>query len=163
VGSDTLIKLLQYVKRNAMVDDLGQAAVWVLTNNHTLNNVYDPYRDMASKKLIDFLVTLTGLAVPEYYVINQLNLEGGGPIYAPKTLKIFAQFEHVLSEPEKLTLGVYKEDGTMLQSVFENRNFGKGAHRHRVEFEASGVQAGNYFIKLMSGQTILQEKKVLVQ
>ena len=163
VGSDTLVKLLQYVKKNAMLDDLGQAAVWVLTNGHTLNNVYDPYRDIASKKLVDYLSALTGLPIPDYYVMNQLNREAGGPVYTPKTLKIFAQFEHVLTAPEKLTLGVYKEDGSMLKPVFENRNFGKGAHRHRVEFEASGVVAGNYYIRLMSGQTVLQEKKVLVR
>jgi hypothetical protein len=163
VGSDTLIKLLQYVKKNAMLDDLGQAAVWVLTNGHTLNNVYDPYRDIASKKLVDYLATLTGLPAPDYYVMNQRSQEAGAPVYTPKTLKIFAQFEHVLAAPEKLTLGVFKEDGSMLKRVFENRNFGKGAHRHRVEFEATGVEAGNYYIRLMSGQTVLQEKKVLVQ
>jgi hypothetical protein len=163
VGSDTLIRLLQYVKKNGMFDDLGQAAVWVITNNHTLNNVYDRYRDNLSKKLVDYLSTLTGLSAPDYYVANQLGNIADGPVYSPKTLKIYAQFEHVLSIPEKITLGVFNEDGSMLQPVFENRNFGKGAHKHRVEFEATGVKPGSYYIRLKSGETILQEKKVIVQ
>jgi hypothetical protein len=163
VGSDTLINLLLYLKKNNMLDELGQSAVWVLTNNHSLNNVYDPYRDNMSKKLIEYLSTVTGLPKPDYYTTTTMSQNPGAPVYIPKVLKIYAEFEQTLASPQKITLGVFNEEGTMIQPVFVDRNFGKATHRHRVEFEASGVRPGNYYIRLKSGDEVLQEKKVVVQ
>ena len=163
VGSDTLVKLLQYVKKHGMLDDLGQSAVWVLTNDHPLNDVYDPYRSVIAQKLIDYLTTLTGKAAPDYYVKKQISTTPGESVYSDKTLKIYAQFEHSLSSPAKLTLGIFNQDGTMIQTVFADRTFGKANHRHKVEFEAGGVKPGAYYIRLLKDDEVLQEKRVEVE
>jgi hypothetical protein len=162
MASDTMVKLLQWVKKNHLFTDLGQHGVWVLTNDHSLERVYDVSRDLISKQFVEFLSALTGKPKPAYYVISDINETPGQPVYTPKALKIFAQFEQVLTAPAKLTLGVFNEEGTMVQPVFENRSFGKSGHRFRVEFEAADVPAGNYYIRLLEGARVLQETKVKV-
>lgn len=161
-GSDTLVKLLQYIKKNFMFDDLGQDAVWVVTNNHSLETVYDGTREMQSEKLIDYLVMLTGKPKPAYFVSNTVSVTPGQPAYTPKPLKIHAKFEQVLTEQKKLTLGIFNESGKMVQEVFSNRPHGKMGHRFTVNFESSNVPAGKYYIRLKEGETVLQEKMVEV-
>lgn len=163
VAEENLIKLLAFLKQNRMFNELGQQAVWVFTNDHNLNSVYDGSNEFASKKLQDFLVTLTGKSRPEYYTKTGVNTVAGQTVHNPKTLKIYATFEEKLEAAKKLTLGVYNEQGTMIQPVFENRNFGPAGHRFKVEFEAKNAPAGKYYIRLKEGDAVLRETVVEVK
>lgn len=163
MADDNVVKLLAFLKQNRMFNELGQQAVWVFTNNHNLNSVYDGSNEFASKKLQDFLITLTGKSKPEYYVKSGVNAVAGQAVHNPKTLKIYATFEERLDVAKKLTLGVYNEQGKMVQPVFENRNFGPAGHRFKVEFEAKNVPAGKYYIRLKEADAILRETVVEVK
>lgn len=163
VADDKLVKLLAFLKQNRMYNELGQDAVWYFTNGHSLNTVYDVGNEFASKKLLDFMTTLTGEQKPEYFIQTSSSTVAGQPVYNPKTLKIFASFEEELTTPKKLTLGIYNEQGEMVQPVFENRNFAARGHRFKVEFEAKGVPAGKYYIRLKEDETTLRETMVEVK
>lgn len=163
VAGDTLVKILGYIKDNRLYNDLGQAAIWVFTNGHNLNNVYDGSNDYVTGKLLDFITKTTGMTKPEYYVQSAVNNTPGQVVYEPKTLKIFAKFEEELKEPKTLTLGIFNEAGEMVQPVFENRRFGKAGHRFRVEFEAGNVPAGKYYIRLKEADAVLKETMVEVK
>lgn len=163
IAEDNLVKLLAFLKQNRMYNELGQNAVWYFTNGHNLNTVYDAGNEFASKKLVDFMTNLTGEKKPEYFVQTSSNTTVGQPVYNPKTLKIFASFEEELTAPKKLTLGIYNEQGEMVQPVFENRNFAARGHRFKVEFEAEDVPAGKYYIRLKEDETTLRETMVEVK
>lgn len=162
VAEDNLVKLLGYLKQNRLFNELGQNAVWYFTNGHTLNTVYDGNNEFASKKLISFITNLTGEATPEYFVKTSAGTVAGQPVYNPKTLKIYANFEEKLDAPKKLTLAIYNEQGEVVQSVYENRNFGATGHRFKVEFEAKNAPAGKYYIRLKESETTLRETMVEV-
>ncbi len=85
------------------------------------------------------------------------------PAYVPKVLKIYAEFEIILDAPKTMTLGIFDSVGNMAQPVFENQEFPKRGHRFNVEFEATDVPAGKYYIRLKEGGKILQEKMVKVE
>lgn len=162
VGSDTLKALLLYIKQNHLFDGLGQSAVWVLTNDHSLNNVYDHSREAQSKKLIAFLASLTGKSLPTYYISTDNSNTPGETAYNPKPLKIYASFEQKITDVKTLTLGVYDSQGILRQPVFQNKTFGKGGHRFKVEFEAKDVPPGKYYIRLMEEDVVLEETEVVV-
>lgn len=163
MAGDTLTKVLKFIKANSLFDHLGQYAVWCITNDHDLSEVYDPDRDVLSKKLIDLIAAATGRPKPDYYKLVPNAQTPGAPAYSGKTLKIIAQFEVKLDAPKTLTLGIYDKDGNMAQPVFENKQFpGKTGHRFDVEFEAENVPEGNYYIRLKEGEQVLQEKVVKV-
>lgn len=163
VAGDTLIKVLGYLKQNRLYNSLGQNAVWMFTNGHDLNSVYDGGNEFTSKKMQDFIINLTGRTRPEYFVQSAHNTTAGEAVYNPKTLKIYAMFEEKLEAPKKLTLGIFNQQGEMIQPVFENRNYGVAGHRFRVEFEAKGVPAGKYYIRLKEGDAVLRETMVEVK
>ena len=161
-GDESLVKVLRYIKNNRLYDALGQRAVWAMTDEKNLNGVYDPTREAAAKKLIEFMAELTKWPLPEYYTLQGISNQPGQPVLQPKNLKIYAQFEEKLDAPKTLSLGVYDGSGKLIQPVFENKVFGRTGHRWRVEFEAGDVEAGKYFIRLKEGETVLKEKMVEV-
>ncbi|MBW7914541.1 MAG: hypothetical protein H3C54_12800 [Taibaiella sp.] len=163
VADDKLVQLLAFLKQNRMFNELGQNAVWHFTNGHSLNTVYEVNNEFTSKKVLDFITALTGAQMPEYYVKTSPRTVAGQPVYNPKVLKIFATFEHELQASKNLSLGIYNEQGEMIQPVFENRNFGATGHRFKVEFEAKGVPAGKYYIRLKEDETTLRETMVEVK
>lgn len=162
VAGDTLVKILGYIKTNRLYNDMGQSAVWVFTNGHELNSVYDGSNDFVSKKLMDFIVANTGMKTPEYFVQSAINETPGEPVYTPKPLKIFAKYEVELNKPSVLTLGIYNDNNEMVQPVFENRRFGKAGHRFKVDFESENVPPGKYYIRLKDEENILRETMVEV-
>jgi hypothetical protein len=162
VANDKLMPVLKFIKENGLYDNLGQYAVWAITNNHEANEIYDPERPELSKKLIELVCSITRKDRPNYYTVGSSAPVAGQPAYNPKKLKIYAEFEIRLTEAKNLTLGVYDEVGNRIQKVFEQENFGAMGHRFTVEFEAEGVDAGNYYIRLTEAGKILQEKKVKV-
>lgn len=163
VAGDTLVKVLGYIKQNRLYNDLGQSAVWMFTNEHSLNSVYDANNDYASQKLLTFITATLGVELPDYHVQSAINNTPGEEVYSPKTLKIFAKFEKELEEPKVLTLGIFNSAGEMIQPVFEDRRYGKAGHRFKVEFEAKDVPAGKYYIRLKEGDAVLEETMVEVE
>ena len=159
VSGDTMVQLLKYLKGAFLLDELGQKAIWVLTNDHPLSEAYDPHRVAQSEKLIAKLMALTGKEQPEYYRVTGVREGAGQPVYSPKVLRIVAQFEEQFSEPHTLSLGVYNDQGSLIQSVFKDRFFGKTGHRFKVDFEAGNVPAGKYYIRLTEGDAVLQQKE----
>lgn len=162
-SGDTLVKVLGYIKQNRLYNSLGQSAVWHFTNGHELNTVYDAGNEYASKKLQDFIVNLTGQKRPEYFTQPAISATPGQAVYNPKTLKIYASFDEKFDAPKTLTLGVFNQQGEMIQPVFENRIHGAAGHRFRVEFSAKDVPAGKYYIRLKESDTILRETMVEVK
>jgi len=164
-GNDTLVQLLTFMRQNNLLSatSLAQAAVWVITNQHALSGVYDASLPRQSQQLVAFLSELTGQPTPDVFHIYEQRTAPDAPVFNPKVLTILASFEEQLEAPKKLTLGVYNASGSMIQPVFEDRLFGKGGHRFQVSFEAKGVQPGPYFIRLKAGDTLLQEKQVMVE
>ncbi len=161
-ASDTLIGVLQFIKNYSLYDDLGQNAVWAITNNHSLSQIYDSQRESIAKDLLALVMRLTSREKPQYYSITKHEAIPDAPAYVPKTLKIIADFELRLEAPKVLTLGVFDASGKMIQSVFENQEFGALGHRFEVEFESADVQAGNYYIRLKEGEKVIKEQVVKV-
>ena len=162
VGSDTLVKILRFIKTNSLYDFLGQNAVWAITNGHTVGSVYDPERTARSLQFQDLICKVTGRNKAEYYTVSNFVQRPAEPAYIPKPLKIIANFEILLDSPKTLTLGVFDASGKMIQPVFENQTFPHAGHRFGVEFESADVPSGYYYIRLQEGEKILKEKKVQV-
>ena len=162
-GDTQLVQVLQYIKRSYMFDALGQSAVWVITDGYNPATAYDAGRDVQARKLVDFLVSVTGRKADAYFTQYAQSTTPGEPVMQPKPLKIVAQFEQLLDAPRKLTLGVYDEKGTMIQKVFQDQMFGRAGHRFKVEFQSADVAAGRYFIQLKEGEAVLQETAVRVE
>ena len=163
VGSDTLVKILRFIKDNSLFDHLGQAAVWVVTNEHDLSNVYDNTRDLLSIKLIGIISLATGQEKPDFYAVSATNETPAQPAYTAKTEKIYIPFDISLSTSKVLSIGIFSPKGQWIKSIFERKLFEPGKHNLMAELDPSGFEAGKYFVRLMDPEKTLQQKEIKVE
>ncbi len=163
IGSDTLVKVLRFIRDNNLFDYLGQSAVWTITNHHSLSSVYDPERDLISKKLINAICAVTGSAPPDYYTQHPNIETPGTTAYSSKTTGIIAQFTVKLTTSTILTVGVYDINNRYIENLIDRKMFSAGAQTLNVRFDPEPYGAGKYYLRLMNPEKTLQEKKVEVQ
>jgi len=161
-GDSGFVKVLTFIQKHRLYDDLGQSAVWAMTNNHSLDGVFDPERAAVSQQLLALLAEVKHVPLPGYYKKYTITNIPGQPAFVPKVLKMYAQFEWRQETPKVMTLGIYNQAGEMIQPVAENQEFAKGGNRVTVEFEAENVKAGKYYIRLVDGQAVVKEQVVVV-
>lgn len=161
-GSDTLVRVLQFIRDRQLFDHLGQNGVWVITNNAPIDDVYDSDNKQVSALFVEHLCKVTGKPKPEMQRQVRYAEEAGATLGTPKALKIYAEFEVLLESPKTLTLGVFNDKGEMIQKVFEDQQFGRAGHVFGVDFEAADVQAGSYYIRLKEGDVVMKEKVVKI-
>lgn len=161
-GDSTMIKVTQYIRRNNLYDDLGQAAIWALTDRHNLDGIIDTDRPKISAELLALLTKLTNWPRPEYFKLYRLDTTAGQPVFQKRMLKIIADMQWKLNEPKAITLGVYDQAGALVQGVLDGKTMAKGGYKMQVQFEAEGAPPGNYFMRLKDGNSLMKEIKVTV-
>jgi hypothetical protein len=162
-GSTNLKKLMHYIQVNHIESSLAQLAVWAITNSHSPGSIYDAANPTQSVQLASYVASLLLTNAPEIFTTHRIDITPNKIAYNPRPLKMFAKFEYIAESDQILTLGVYKEDGTTIESVFENKPFGKGGHRFTVEFEAEDAPKGKYYIRLSNGNGIIKEQEVTIE
>lgn len=162
-ADSSMIKTLAFTKKRSIDAEITQKAVWVLTNHHSLNDIYDPSNDIASRELVQFMSRLLSLPVPDYFNYYVLNKTPEEPVVPKKALRIYALFKWEMKEADKLSLGVYDGKGNVTQKIFDDQSFKAGGYELNAKFESSNEPAGTYYIRLSSSKGTLRETKVIVE
>ncbi len=161
-GDSTMIKVTQYIRRHALYDDLGQQAIWALTDHHNLDGIIDPARPKESAELLALMKKETGWETPEYFKMYKLNTVAGQPVFQKRILKIVANMEWKLDAPASVSLGIYNQTGGLVQGVLEEKIMARGGYKMLVQFEAEGAPPGRYFVRLIEGDKLKKEIEVKV-
>ncbi len=162
-GDSNLIKVTQYIRKNSLYDDLGQSAIWALTEGRDLDGVIDPARPKISAELLALMVKLTGRPMPEYFRLYKMDTTAGQPIFQKRILKIVANMEWKLEAPTAVSLGIYNQTGDLVQGVLAEEPLKRGGYKMMVQFEAEGAPPGNYYMRLLQGEKLMKELKVTVE
>lgn len=161
MGNDALVRVLKFIKTHSLYNYYGQDAVWVITNGEDISSVND-VGNPNSAALVSLLCEVTGKPKPDVHKVLQHFETPGQSAYNPKPLKIIGNFTIALDSPKVLTLGIYNENGEMIQKVFVDQEFRRARHSFDVEFESADAPAGKYFLRLNEHDHVLQEKKVVL-
>lgn len=164
VGSSNMGKVLAFVKANAVSNDMAQHAVWVLTNKHSLSDVYDDSNPALSRKLVNYMGELLGVDPPQYYTMKEITAMQGELVRPRKTMKLVATLEWQQPTPQKLSLSIYNDKNEYIASYFTAKDFIKGQYKLTASFETKSYPAGAYTIRLLDGtQQVLKEIKVRLE
>jgi hypothetical protein len=164
VGSDTLLKVLEYINKNAIYDYLGQCAVWAVTNkDHSLMGVYDKNRDQISRELIGITSTATGKPQPDYYAINEQTETPAQPAYQPKLLRLIVPLDFTLPASAVVSVGVYDKMGHLLSYIMERKMLQAGKQSLMPEISAGSMERGKYIIRVTDPERTIVEKEVEIK
>lgn len=134
-----LLGLARYIHHNK--PESIQSAVWAVSDNHSLASIHDP-------GLVKFTAELLKMPVPEYRIRNGYSPEPGGPAYRFDPLSVEGNFEHRVETTKTVSFGLYNEAGVMVEPLFENKEWAPGRYRFEFEFRISGLEPGEYAVKL---------------
>ncbi len=164
IGSDTLLKVLEFINKNAIYDYLGQCAVWAVTNkDHSLMGVYDKDRDQLSRELIGITSAATGKPQPTYYAINEKNETPAQPAYQPKIVKLYVPLDFTVPADTVVSVGIYDKKGKLLNNVIERKKLQAGKQSLMPEINAERLERGKYFIRVTDPGRTIAEKEVEIR
>ena len=69
-------------------------------------------------------------------------------------------FYYDLDQDQKVTFGLFDENGELKHAFFKDRIQRRGQHRFRFEFEIKGLPKGNYFVRMCNAQGVIKELAV---
>ncbi len=165
-GDSTMMEALNYIKQNNLFNDLGQSAVWALTNDLPLAAVFDGTQTEFSRLFIRYLAELTKQAMPEYYVQYKLRHDAQNrPVFDFRNAKIFVDMEwNVKKLNRNVDLTILREDGSIYKDVEGSEFVGAdGTHIMTIMFDAAKEKPGIYYVRIRDHDNqVLQLKKVKV-
>ncbi|RQO30483.1 hypothetical protein DBR32_13030 [Taibaiella sp. KBW10] len=162
-GDSIMIKTLKFIRDNKVKEDMAQHALWVLTDNHDLSDVYDERDPALSRHFTAFMGKLLGVAAPQYFTVKELNATPGELVSNQKVLKLVTNLQWSLSRPESLSLSIYNTSGEKVASYFDHKAFPKGEYDLNASFETIDYPEGRYTIKLYSDRETLKQMIVELQ
>ncbi|MEL6924312.1 MAG: hypothetical protein AAFO94_09710, partial [Bacteroidota bacterium] len=111
--------------------------------------------------LANYVADLLGKPRPEYVVLHKTTSEPGAPAYreAPSLLKGRWQFR--VATDTRMTFGLYDAAGNLQHAFFENKLQTSGLHKFSFTFKVFNMPQGNYYIRLMDGDKVVEEKAVV--
>ncbi|MFT4679841.1 MAG: hypothetical protein ACI84C_000643 [Flavobacteriales bacterium] len=152
--SNELANVGKYLAENDFEPSMSQAAIWSISDDHSLAGIYATEEDA---RLREFCADLRGEEAPWY------SIEYGDILDTP-----FQNEPQVLSgkmhyEVDSNGLGdlkAYKPDGTLLVSFFEGREMTPAHYTQTFKFTAYGMEHGDYtFCVYVDGQ--VKEKQII--
>ena len=162
----TFIKTFNFIRKNGIITDLTQEAVWFLTDkNKNLSNVYSGSNEAQSNKLIKFLSELTQTKLPGYYTQKPINTTPNQIARIPKVLKLAVNLKWTQETTQKMNLSIFDSEGKKLQSYFEDKEMTAGTYELSAKFETSRYPQGAYKVKLYTSDdaTLITEVEVPLQ
>jgi hypothetical protein len=151
-----LLKIAAFFKEKGAVPGLTQQAVWVFTDNRSLDGLYHQ-NPTIQKKTQEFVSKLSGRPLPKY-VKEYSNLRAGQR--AVDLVMRRLKGVHKVKAPKDglYTCFIYKPDGTVLKSVFKERYLMSGTEMKALfRIESSEIEQGFYRSKLMVDGEVIDE------
>lgn len=154
LASGHLLQVAQYLAKEKLYkNDAAQYAVWAISNDKRVENI-------DHGKLANYVADLLGKPRPEYVVVHKTTSRPGEPAYREAPSIIKGRWKFKMEEDKIMTFGLYTLDGELKHAFFENKKKTKGLHKFSFTFKVFNMPQGEYYIRLISGDEVVEEKKV---
>ncbi len=145
----TFIVLAEFLSKSGLPLGVMQSAVWVLSNNHSLNSISnDNEKDKAMMK--ELFATLAKIKKIKYvYPWYSLKYrQDSGVLFSNRPVKIFGEFEYAISDPGNVDLLIKTEKNQLMKNLFVNRPHNPDNYNHRFSFDVANWPKGKYYMIL---------------
>ncbi|MFK7771186.1 MAG: hypothetical protein AB8F94_03565 [Saprospiraceae bacterium] len=154
LASGQLLQVAQYLAKEKLYkNDAAQYAVWAISNSKRVENI-------DHGKLANYVADLLGKPRPEYVVVHKTTSRPGEPAYREAPSIIKGRWKFKTEEDKIMTFGLYTLDGELKHAFFQNKKKIKGLHKFSFTFKVFNMPQGEYYIRLISGGEVIEEKKV---
>lgn len=161
-----LLGLVKLLEKNNIQDYSGQQAVWVITNNRNILDVYSTNLEK-NKILRKYLCDVKGLDYSLYdpeKVLFEEDQETRFTITAAEIHEFVCRIEYEVEQQTLASLIVIDESDKVIETLFENRPLRPARYQFTVEMKRSNYYPGQlFYVRLLTGNRIAVERVFLVQ
>jgi len=154
LASGYLLQVAQYLAKEKLYShEAAQYAVWAASDNKRVENIdHGP--------LANYVADLLGKPRPEYVIIHKTTSQPGEPAYREAPSIIKGRWKFKLEEEKIMTFGLYTKEGELKHAFFENKKKIRGLHKFSFTYKVLNMPQGEYAIRLMSGDEVVEEKLI---
>ena len=160
-GDSGMVSTLKFAKANGIAPTVVQSAVWMFTNGHSLNNVYNTYYRPESEKLVNYIAQLKHLPIPAFYTVYPLNNRPGESVIKKDSGKVVVPVKWGHEDYKQMYVTIYKANGDVYRRVDADRVIDKNGVTVLVEFKPKNDLNGIYKVQAKDNNNrIWYEKEV---
>lgn len=155
MAPDNLCHLLRFLSANGKTDSPdAQAAVWCVTNNHSLSSIGD-------ESLVKFLVELLGKKRPGYRIRYESREVPGERAALGKALMVEGNYQFTLDKEEKLSMLLLDASGKLIKTLRKDERAIAGEHRSGLNLQVWNLPPGNYIVRVQTAHgTVIKDLEV---
>jgi hypothetical protein len=157
LADSNLVKLANFIDQNKYYTDYSaQQSVWVISDNNSLASITDGDKEKVSK-LQKFVSKITGRIIPPYDITYRSGSDGSAMGAA---FKIEGIFEYSLPMTCHSTMGIYDEQGRLIQLIFKDQQSDKGEYKLFYTFRTKDVPQGTYYARVEADGMLQKQMKI---
>jgi hypothetical protein len=157
LADSSLIKLANFIDKNKYyTNTTAQEAVWCVSDNNSLGSIVDG--DINDVNILrKFVSHITGRPIPSYNITykrqNDRDVLGS-------VTKIDGVFDYLLPANCHATLGIYNNQGQLIQTIFQNIAHQKGEYNIYYTFRTKDLPKGIYYARMNADGHLHKEMQI---
>lgn len=157
IAGEKLKKTAQYISRLKSNSITGQHAIWVVSNNRTLEEIIGP-DTTETRNLQRFLAKLTGKKLPPPPAANSYATN----YYAPPKPEVSytGNFKMSMYKEASLTIALFNREGVVVRELYNNPAVAQGEHTFTYAFDNSLFNDEFYWVRTMINGEIKFNRKI---
>lgn len=158
MGDSNLVKLAKFIDKNKYYTNFtAQEAVWVVSNDNSLGSISQGKKEDVNN-LRDYVSKITGKIIPPYEISYG---NGSGTDLLGRVVKIEGIFDYQLLQNGHATIGIYNDEGRIVQLLFENLSHEKGDYKLYYTFNTRNLPEGTYYAILRMDGTMQKQEEIV--
>lgn len=114
----SLAGILRYVRKNEIPLDLAQNVVWMFTNGHPLNSVYNPSLPMESQAFAGYVAKKLKQDMPLHFINYRIDNSGHGAMARTDDVKAYVNMAWKTGQGYRnVHVSVYRTDGSLYKKI----------------------------------------------
>jgi len=114
----SLAGILRYVRKNEIPLDLAQKVVWMFTNGHPLNSVYNPSLPVESQAFAGYVAKKLKQDMPLHFINYRIDNSGHGAMARTDDVKAYVNMAWKTGQGYRNThVSIYKADGSLYKRI----------------------------------------------
>ena len=151
-----LLSLADYLSKNAVSEDIKQAAVWCVSNNAPISDIAGD-RNSENGKLRNFISALTGMENLWYDSPTNYQLDENRNIVR-QTTKIEGDLEYTVKNPGKMTMQIWDNEEKVIRSFNSSSPIThSGTFKFKFSVKVTGWESGKYYVVLKVDNAIIHK------
>ena len=152
-----MVQLINFVKTKSYADNILQDAIWCVSNNHEITDIYAPNMEVI-KPLRDELCKITGQKDEWYSTPKEHKVDEDGNI-SHETIQVSGQIKFKALANGKVHNEIYDSENKVLVKNPNSFEVIPGNIEYGFDIKVKGWKKGTYYVKVFENEKVIHSQE----